>query len=76
MPGQSIVPIPDFEILKVGHHGSRNASSPQVLNLIKPDVVVYSCGVENTYGHPHQETLVALDSSGARIYGIVFTAPQ
>jgi len=66
---QSVVPLPDCEILKVGHHGSRTASSPQFLNLVKPDVAIYSCGVGNTYGHPHQETLVALDSIGAKIYG-------
>jgi len=66
---QSIVPIPDCEILKVGHHGSRTASSPQFLNLGKPDVAIYSCKVDNSYGHPHQETLIALDSIGAKIYG-------
>jgi beta-lactamase superfamily II metal-dependent hydrolase len=66
---QSVVPIPDCEILKVGHHGSRSASSLQFLNLAKPDIAVYSCGIGNTYGHPHQETLVALDSVGAKIYG-------
>ncbi len=66
---QSVIPLPDCEILKVGHHGSRTASSTEFLNVIKPDVAIYSCGVGNTYGHPHQETLVALDSVGARIYG-------
>jgi competence protein ComEC len=66
---QSIVPVPDVEILKVGHHCSRTASSPQFLNLVKPDVAIYSCGVGNSYGHPHQETLVALDGIGAKIYG-------
>lgn len=66
---QSVVPIPDVEILKVGHHGSRTASSPQFLNQVKPDIAIYSCGTGNTYRHPHQETLFALDSLGARIYG-------
>ncbi len=66
---QSIVPLPDCEILKVGHHGSRTASSSQFLNLVKPDVAVYSCKVGNTYGHPHQETITALNDVGAKIYG-------
>ncbi len=66
---QSVVPLPDCEILKVGHHGSRTASSPEFLNIIKPDVAIYSCGVGNSYGHPHQETLVALDNIGSKVYG-------
>lgn len=66
---QSVVPIPDCDVLKVGHHGSRSASSIQFLNVAKPEVAVYSCAVGNMYGHPHQETLVALDSIGAKIYG-------
>lgn len=66
---QSIVPLLDYEVLKVGHHGSRTASSSEFLNVIKPDVAIYSAGAGNTYGHPHQETLVSLDSIGAKIYG-------
>lgn len=66
---QSVVPVPDVEILKVGHHGSRTSSSPQFLNTVKPEVAIYMCGAGNTYGHPHQETIVALNNIGAKVYG-------
>jgi competence protein ComEC len=61
--------VPDVEILKVGHHGSRTASSPDFLAATKPEVAIYMAGEGNTYGHPHQETLTALSQIGATIYG-------
>lgn len=69
MLAQSVVPIPEVAILKAGHHGSRTASSPAFLNVIKPEAAVYSAATGNTYGHPHKETLIALDNIGAKIYG-------
>ena len=65
----SIVPVPNVEILKVGHHGSNTSSSEDFLNVIKPEVAIYMAGSGNSYGHPHKETLIALDSIGAIIYG-------
>jgi beta-lactamase superfamily II metal-dependent hydrolase len=61
--------LSDIEILKVGHHGSNTASSPDFLNIVQPDVAVYMAGVGNTYHHPHQETIDALNAIGAQIYG-------
>ena len=61
--------LSDIDILKVGHHCSRTASSPAFLNIIKPEVAVYMAGVGNVYGHPHQESLTALQNVGAAIYG-------
>jgi len=66
---QSYAPVPDVEILKVGHHGSSTASSPQFLNIVKPDVAIYMCGAGNTYGHPHEESIAALNGIGAETYG-------
>jgi competence protein ComEC len=56
-------------VLKVGHHASRTASSPAFLARIMPDVAVYSAATGNSYGHPHQETIDALKTIGADIYG-------
>ena len=61
--------ISHAEILKVGHHGSRTASSPAFLAVVKPDVAVYSAGIGNSYGHPHAETILSLQNIGAMIYG-------
>lgn len=35
----------------------------------RPEVAVYMAGVGNTYGHPHPETIAALQSIGTKIYG-------
>ena len=39
-------------ILLAGHHGSRNATSEGFLSLVRPDLVLISCGRNNRYGHP------------------------
>ena len=64
-----VVPVPDVEILKVGHHGSRTASSRDFLTATSPEVAIYMAGKGNSYGHPHQETITALTEVGAEIYG-------
>jgi len=61
--------VPDVEILKVGHHGSRTASSSSFLAAARPEVAIYMAGVNNRYGHPHPETISALKAIGAQIYG-------
>jgi len=61
--------VPDVEILKVGHHGSRSSSSTQFLDIVKPLLAVYMAGEGNSYGHPHQETIAALDEVGAEVCG-------
>ncbi len=65
----SDIPIPDVEILKVGHHGSRTASLNDFLTATTPVVAVYMAGKGNSYGHPHQETIDALNHIGAKVYG-------
>ena len=56
----------DADILKVGHHGSRYASSAAFLNAVSPSVSVIQCGKDNSYGHPHGEALERLEkASGA-----------
>jgi beta-lactamase superfamily II metal-dependent hydrolase len=61
--------VPDVDILKVGHHGSRTASSMQFLQVARPECAVYMAGQGNSYGHPHQETIINLCEIGAEIYG-------
>ena len=50
----------DCDILKVGHHGSSSSSSEDFLKKASPKYAVISCGADNSYGHPHEETLTAL----------------
>jgi competence protein ComEC len=59
----------DVDILKVAHHGSRYSSSPKFLAAVKPEVAIYCAGTGNSYGHPHAETINALNTAGAKVYG-------
>ncbi len=47
-------------ILVAGHHGSRYASTTELLRLTDPDYVLISCGENNRYGHPSEEMLERL----------------
>lgn len=42
------------ELLKLGHHGSKTASSESYLRFVSPQVAVVSAGADNRYGHPHE----------------------
>lgn len=45
--------IPDVDLLKAAHHGSRNGVTPAWLARTRPEVVIISAGAGNSYGHPH-----------------------
>ena len=45
------------DILKVGHHCSRTATSDMFLREVSPAVAICSCGEGNKFGHPHSETI-------------------
>ncbi len=45
------------DILKAGHHGSRTSASESFISTVTPKCAVISAGLNNKYGHPHQETL-------------------
>lgn len=58
----------DVDILKVSHHGSNTSSSPDFISAMSPTVAVISCGLNNDYGHPHQEVLQTLTANNAKLY--------
>ena len=54
---------------KVGHHGSKNSSSTEMLLKIKPKIAIISCGENNDHNHPHKDLLDRLNSiKGLDIY--------
>lgn len=55
-------------VLKVGHHGSRTSSTIQFLQAVAPEYAVISVGQNNSFGHPHQETIQRLLSQRSKVY--------
>jgi competence protein ComEC len=62
------IPLPDIEILIVGHHGSADSTGLELLRRTKPEIAVISVGKDNHYGHPEQKTLERLDLFECQIY--------
>jgi competence protein ComEC len=58
----------EARVLKVGHHGSKYASSADFLRAARFKDAVISCGTDNRYGHPSQEALDRLKAHGIKIY--------
>ena len=57
-----------YEILKVAHHGSKGSSGQRFLEQVDPEIALISAGIENRYGHPHEEVLKRLKTQGSRVY--------
>lgn len=55
------------EVLKVGHHGSKNSTNQLFLDKIKPKFSIVSVGAKNRYGHPTNEVLEKIEALGAKI---------
>ena len=60
--------VPDCDYLKVAHHGSRYSSSAAFLNKASPEMSVISAGIDNSYGHPHEETLERLGDCKTKVF--------
>jgi competence protein ComEC len=56
------------DLLKVGHHGSRTATSDEWLERLRPAVAIVSVGKRNRYGHPNAETLARLDAHHVSVW--------
>jgi competence protein ComEC len=54
------------DILKIGHHGSKNSTMPNFLSAVNPQIAIISSGEGNPYGHPSPEVLDRLETAGVR----------
>ena len=55
------------DVLKVGHHGSKNSTSPEFLAAVRPQVGIISARENNAYGHPNSELLERLANANVHI---------
>lgn len=56
-----------YDLLKVGHHGSKTSTSQEFLVMVSPRYGVISAGKKNRYGHPSPETVKKLKTANVRI---------
>ena len=52
------------DVLKSGHHGSSTSSSYRLIYEADPEYIVISVGKDNSYGHPHRETIALYKDAG------------
>ena len=56
------------DVIKVPHHGSSSSLSYMWLNEADPEYAVISVGKDNSYGHPHEETISKLKDAGIKVF--------
>jgi competence protein ComEC len=59
---------PTANLIKVGHHGSNNATTPELVAAARPQFAVISVGSGNSFGLPKFEILGRLANAGTRVY--------
>lgn len=57
----------DCDVIKIPHHGGQNDKSYLLAEKVKAKYAVISCGEDNSYGHPHKDTVKEFKKSGAKI---------
>lgn len=56
------------DVLKFGHHGSSTSSSNEFIQAVSPQYGIISCGTDNSYGHPHKETMKKISKNKIETY--------
>ena len=60
--------LPQMDILKIGHHGSKYSTSEFFIKTIKPKIALISVGLNNNFDHPNQEVINLLDTNHVNTY--------
>jgi competence protein ComEC len=55
-------------VLKAPHHGSATSSSQALLDRLRPTAVIFSCGRNNRFGHPHPAVVERYRAMGTAIF--------
>jgi competence protein ComEC len=56
------------DVIKVGHHGSADATNYKLLSKVIPQYAVLSLGKDNDYGYPHDEVIKLLSDFECTVY--------
>lgn len=64
----AILPYSPITLLKVSHHGSKYSTTDNFLYRAQPSLAFISAGQNNSYGHPHRETLDRLTNHNCLYY--------
>ncbi|MFH1947365.1 MAG: MBL fold metallo-hydrolase [Candidatus Magasanikbacteria bacterium] len=56
------------DLLKAGHHGSAGASSQEFVDKATPEYTIFSCGLDNVFGHPSPRVLKRLERASSTIW--------
>jgi len=56
----------ESDVLKLSHHGSKTSTSEKLLKSVNPSLGIITVG-ENDFGHPHFETLSALEKYDIKV---------
>ena len=60
--------LEDVDLLKAIHHGSNYSNGDMLLENVKPEYIVVSCGENNLYGHPGVKAIARMEAIGAQIF--------
>ncbi|WP_249921816.1 competence protein ComEC [Enterococcus sp. 7F3_DIV0205] len=62
--------FPDLmiDVLKVGHHGSKTSSDSLFIQKLRPMDSIISCGRDNRFKHPHEETMNTLKQASTNSF--------
>lgn len=60
--------VREMDCLKVAHHGSQTSTSRELLEAFDFELALISCGLENSYGHPHKALMERISDAGSKVF--------
>ncbi len=55
-------------LLKVAHHGSKSSSIKEILDKIRPKILLIGVGKNNKFGHPNEEVINRFRTYGTKVF--------